>query len=177
MVGVAIVSITLAAGAPSFSSYLQSRQIRNAAEAIQNGLNLARSEAVRRNTYVQFALANDFSWTVGCATASTNCPAAIQTRPATDGAKNASVATSQVVASTGSVAGTAVFTNTLSFNGFGKVSTLPAGNNAVLDISNPTGGTCATTGGTMRCLRVVVSPGGQIRMCDAKLASSNPQAC
>ena len=162
LIGVAIISITLAAGAPSFSSYLQSRQIRNAAEALQNGLNLARAEAVRRNTYVQFALANDFSWTVGCVTASTNCPATIQTRTAAEGSSNASVATTA---------------NTLSFNGFGKVTTLAAGNNAVLDITNPTGGTCATAGGSMRCLRVVVSAGGQVRMCDPKLASSNPQAC
>ena len=182
LVGMAIVVLALAMGLPSFSTYLQNSQIRNAAEAIQNGLSMARAEATRRNTIVQFVLGSGSSWTVGCATVDgTNCPASIQARSAAEGSSNATVTTSQVITSTGAAAATATFTTTLSFNGFGKASTLPPGNSALFDISNGSGGaTCATAGGTMRCLRVIVTAGGQIRMCDPKLTSTNPgnpQAC
>ena len=182
LVGMAIVVLALAMGLPSFSAYLQNTQIRNAAEAIQNGLSLARAEAARRNTIVQFVLGSGSSWTVGCATADgTNCPATIQARSAAEGSSNATVTTSQVITSSGAAATTTAFTTTLNFNGFGKASTLPPGNSALFDISNSSGGaTCAAAGGTMRCLRVVVTAGGQIRMCDPKLTSTNPgnpQAC
>ena len=49
MIGIAIVGLSLVMAAPSFSSWIQSTQIRTAAEAVQNGLQLARGEAVRRN--------------------------------------------------------------------------------------------------------------------------------
>ena len=179
-VGMAIVAMALAMGAPSFSAYLQNSQIRNAAESLQNGLSMARAEAARRNTQVQLVLGTGSAWTVGCTTVDATCPASIQSRTAAEGSANAAVATSQVVAATNTVAAAAAFTTTLAFNGFGKASTLPSGHNAWFDISNPTGGTCAGAGGTMRCLRVVVSAGGQIRMCDPKLTTTNPgnpQAC
>jgi len=180
LIGMAIVVIVLAAGAPSFSTYLQNSQIRNAAESLQNGLSLARAEAARRNTNVQLVLGTGSAWTVGCTTADASCPASIQTRSAAEGSNNAAVTTSQVITSTNALAASAAFTTALSFNGFGKASTLPPGNSALFDITNPTGGTCASAGGTMRCLRVVVSAGGQIRMCDPKLTATNPgnpQAC
>ena len=184
LVGMAIVVLVLAMGMPSFSTYLQNTQIRNAAESIQNGLSLARAEATRRNTSIQFALVGtDSSWTIGCTTADLTCPDTLRTpsRDASEGSNNAVVAAWQEVASSHAAAATPVFTTTLTFNGFGKASTLPAGHNAVYDVSNPTGGSCTTnSGGTMRCLRVVVTSGGQIRMCDPRLTSTNPgnpQAC
>ena len=184
LVGMAIVVLVVAMGMPSFSTYLQNTQIRNAAESIQNGLSLARAEAARRNTVVQFVLGSGSSWTVGCATVSadgTSCPASIQARSSSEGSSNATVTTSQVVASTNALATTAAFTTTLSFNGFGKANTLPPGNNALFDISNTSGGgSCAAAGGSRRCLRVVVTAAGQIRMCDPKLTLTNPgnpQAC
>jgi len=61
------------------------------------------------------------------------------------------------------------------FNGLGRVTPVPAGN-IDIDISNPSGGACAAAG-PMRCLRIRVSTGGQIRMCDPILASTDPQGC
>ena len=54
MIGIVVLGILLALGVPTFSRWTQSSQIRNAAEAIHNGLMLARAEAVRRNTTVRF---------------------------------------------------------------------------------------------------------------------------
>jgi type IV fimbrial biogenesis protein FimT len=151
---------------------------------------LARTEAVRRNTVVQVVLGTDTSWTVGCATEATDCPASIQARTAVEGSTNAVVATSEVVASTNLAPTTPVLASTLGFNGLGRVvsTSLPVGNNAVFAITNPTGGACATVGGggaggKMHCLRVVVTSAGQVRMCDPAFpiptlpALPDPQAC
>lgn len=196
MIGLAIVALLLSAGVPSFATFMQNSRIRNGAEAIQNGLNLARAEAVRRNTSVRFALGAATSWTVECeiAVADTavdtdtlpDCPGSspaattpsnIQARSAAEGAANITVTATQIEAATGGEAAAPVFTGSLTFNGLGRAITLPPGNNATFDITNPVGGNCAADDGPMRCLRIVVTPGGQIRMCDPKLTGTDPRAC
>jgi type IV fimbrial biogenesis protein FimT len=184
MIGLAVAAILLAMGAPSFSTFIQNTHVRNAAEAIQNGLSLARAEAVRRNTGVQFTLGNDFSWTIGCEVpvgdndgdGVDDCPATIFSRPAAEGSSKAAVATSELDATTKAPSGAGVFTNTLAFNGLGKEHTLPPGDIAVFDISNPMAGACQAADGTgrIRCLRVTVSTGGEVRMCDPQIAITNP---
>lgn len=184
MIGIAIVAILLTLGIPGFSAWIQNTQVRTAAESVQNGLQLARAEAVRRNTDVQFAQTGA-DWTVGCATATADCPATIQTRSGAEGSANAVVTSSEVLSS-GLTAGTAVFAGTVIFNGLGRVNptSLGAGNNASFHVTNiqdncvacaagSTWSDCPTTHGQMRCLRVVVSTGGQIRMCDPALAGPN----
>jgi len=183
MVGVTIVAILLAFGLPSFSAWIQNSQIRTSAESVQNGLQLARAEAVRRNTDVQFAQTGA-DWTVGCTTATAGCPATIQTRSGTEGSASAVVTPSEVLPS-GSPAGAPVFAGTVIFNGLGRVNTtsLGAGNNASFLVTNIQGNCvacaagstwsdCPATPGQMRCLRVLVSTGGQVRMCDPALAGA-----
>jgi type IV fimbrial biogenesis protein FimT len=167
MVGVAILGIALALGIPNFSSFLANSKVRNAAESIQNGLNLARAEAVNRNTQVQMALVGtDSSWQVGCVTSSTDCPDSIQSRTASEGSTGVSVTATD---------------STIAFDGYGRVATaFASGNSGTFDLSLPASGTCVTAGGKVRCLRVVVTSGGQVRMCDQALTASNPsdpQAC
>ncbi len=189
VIGLVIVGLLVLIGAPSFATFLQNSQIRNASESIQNGLSLARSEAVRRNTEVTLSLsktsagadvANSSSWEVGCTTVSTNltsCPADIQHRSYLEGSKNVTI-TNTV---TGAAGATFATTGQLTFNGYGKVVGLPAANTAVIDIvTSVNGATCAADGGAMRCLRLIVSPAGQVRMCDPALTltnASSPQAC
>jgi len=182
MIGLAVAAILLGLAVPNFSIFIQNTRIRNAAESIQNGLMLARSEAVRRNANVRFVLGTGSSWTVGCETANADCPASIQARSAAEGSTDSIVATSEV-ASDGTVNTSPTFTDTVSFNGLGRVvpSTLPVGSHAFFDVMNSSGAaSCAVSGGDMRCLQVVVTSGGQVRMCDPKLHLSNPsdpQAC
>jgi type IV fimbrial biogenesis protein FimT len=186
-IGVAIMAILLALGIPSFGAWIQNAQIRTAAESVQNGLQLARAEAVRRNTAVQFALTGA-DWTVGCNTPAADCPASIQTRSGAEGSASAVITPSEVLPS-GAAAGTSTFTGAVIFNGLGRVDTnsttnpasIAAGDNASFLVTNSTGkcvacaagstwDDCPTTAGPRRCLRVVVSTGGQIRMCDPALA-------
>lgn len=178
MIGLVILGILLAAGLPSFSQWIQSSQIRTSADALQNGLTLARTEAVRRNTNVRFQLVSTTtaacalsdtgsSWVVSLddptgacdsAASDTVAPRIVQIRASGEGAPNA-------VINGGGV-------STITFNGTGQASVA-----ATLNVTNPTGGTCAAVGGQMRCLRVTVSTGGQVRMCDPARAADDPQGC
>jgi type IV fimbrial biogenesis protein FimT len=161
MIGLVIVSILLIAGAPSFSQFMQNRKVRNAADAITNGLSLAKTEAVSRNTNVTFTLTADTGWTVGCAVATEpSCSASIHTRSGLEGSGGAVVPATTII-----------------FNGYGRMAAGSA--DATIDVTNPIG-TCERDGGNMRCLRVVVSTAGRVRTCDPRLTVTNPtspQAC
>lgn len=182
-VGLVIVGLLMVLALPNFSQWLQNSQIRTAAESIQNGLQLAKTEAVRRNTTVRFQLADTATascvlttsgtnWIVSqddptgacnAAASDTASPRIVQARPAAEGTANVVVAAGQ---------------SAIVFNGMGRVTPVPAATIAIA-LSNPTGGTCAVLGGggTMRCLNVTVSTGGQVRMCDPALASTDPRGC
>jgi type IV fimbrial biogenesis protein FimT len=72
LVGITIVGILFMLGVPSFKSWIQNAQIHTATDAIQNGLELARVEAVRRNTLVRFQLTSTTDNTCALTTASGN---------------------------------------------------------------------------------------------------------
>lgn len=156
LIGIAILGILLAMGLPSYAAWLQSTQIRTAAESIQNGLNLARGEAVRRNTAVSFTVTGN-NWNV----AVVNPATPIQSRNSAEGSPNAVITAP-------------ANPYTVTFNSFGRTT---AGGGATINITNPTGGACESASGPMRCLNVVVQIAGQVRMCDPQLAAPNPQSC
>lgn len=199
MIAVAIMAIMFAAAAPSFSDWIQNTKIRNAAEAIQNGLSLAKSEAVHRNTVTQFVSCGGSSWDViaanSTATSANVCATTasptgwerVQTRSSQEGSNNALVDTAQP---------------TIGFNGMGRQTSTSDFANAVTTANPPVavdinvsatlaGAACfcpaRTCGypvaityantGTLRCLRIKVASGGQIRMCDPALPTGTPQGC
>ncbi len=66
----AIFAILTGLAVPSFSAWMTNVQIRTATESIQNGLQLARAEAIRRNNPVMFWLSSGTNpltgdWLVG----------------------------------------------------------------------------------------------------------------
>ncbi len=174
MIGMAILAILLATAMPNFTTAIQNSQIRNTGEAILNGLALARAEAVLRNTHVQFSLTGGNSWTVQCETAIGGTP------PLCPGTSPAAT-TPPSIQTWAAGSGNAVVSPTsatLSFSGLGKATaaSLSPGTSSTFTISNSSG-TCVQQGGPMRCLNVVVTSGGQVRMCDPALPSADPQAC
>jgi type IV fimbrial biogenesis protein FimT len=193
LIGVTIMGILLVMGLPSFKSWIQNTQIRTATEAIQNGLELARAEAVRRNTQVRFQLTNSLdntcaltkasgNWVVSlddptgdCAGAKLNdafaigdavnnpAPRIIQVRQAGEGSANVVVGSKEVGG------GAQIYDGSITFNGVGRIiaSSVTPGNSVQIDITNPVvGGNCVSAGGPMRCLRVTISSGGLIRACN-----------
>jgi type IV fimbrial biogenesis protein FimT len=156
MIGLAIVALILTLGLPSISTWIQNSQLRSAAESVQSGLQLARAEAVRRNTLVGFNLPGpDSSWSVNVM----NPAAQVQARSAAEGTLSPQIATTNPL---------------IVFNGLGKAAMAAA---AVIQVTNPTGGACKP-GGNMNCLNVTVSVGGKVKMCDPTIAdATDTRAC
>ena len=90
MIGLTILSILILEGMPSFAAWMQNTQIRTAAESIQNGLQMARTEAVRRNANVQFVMGTASAWSVSLVADPLN---PLESRPA-EGSTNTVVALS-----------------------------------------------------------------------------------
>jgi len=189
MVTLAIIAFLLYLGVPAFTQFLQNTQIRNAAETTLAGLNLARAEAVRRNTSVRFQLvsnltsgctistaalanSNGHNWVVSLADPEGACdvapsdtvaPQIVQKKSASDGTANVLVTTSAAPLVT--------------FNGLGRVS------GAVLsriDFSNASG-VCEhipPNDGAMRCLAILMTSGGQAKLCDPAVSdNTDPRFC
>ncbi len=185
VVGIAIVSILLAVGLPSFGLWIQNGQVRTAAESVQNGLQLARSEAVRRNANVRFTLSNAnglVEWSVGCVTERDTCPAVIQARSAGEGGANARVGVSMETPPAivpANQYGTALAAGAglggaggagITFNSLGMMAN-PAADIRRIDVIN-------STAADARRMVIIVGGGGLTRMCDPQLLlAKNPQGC
>jgi type IV fimbrial biogenesis protein FimT len=184
MIGLTVLGIILMIGLPSLATFIQNTQIRTAAEGIQSGLQLARAEALRRNTTVRFQLvdtlaatcvlsATGTNWVVSLADptgacdiapSDTTAPQIVQKKDGAEGAANATIA------ATGG--------SSVTFNGIGRVT--GAGPITRVDIRNAKGGACKTAAADepMRCLAVTISSGGQVRMCDPAVTDlTDPRAC
>jgi len=162
MISIALLGIVLTLALPGYRAFVQNNYIRTAAESIQSGLQLARAEAVGRNTQIQFELGDNSAWTIGCATPSANCPAEIQSRSAGDGSSS-----SVVVATTPADATKVIFNN--------LGATVPAADSLTqVDIDiDPT----VLPAEDSRELRVTIGIGGNTRMCDPSLDVTDARAC
>ena len=163
MIVLVIFALLLALGMPSMQAFLRNSQIRNAAEAMSNGLQVARAQAIQRNVLVQFVVTpgTPSSWTVNSIVAGNPVP--VQSWSSTEGAEATSVATN-----TGNV--------TATFNGLGRlVSPNPDGTPSLMQIDVSS----TLTGNELRPMRVTISPSGSVRMCDPNpsLPAGDPRSC
>lgn len=186
IVVLAITGALLAVAMPEFSNWMRGLRVRNAAESLKNGLDLARMEALKRNATVGFWMVADSSSRVpgdGCALSSgspawvvsvsdpagkcaseaslTDAPQLVQRSTAQENADNLSV---EALAANGNAA------DRVMFNGLGQVQAAAGVTNIqTIDVKAGSGST--------RRLRVVVEGGGAIRMCDRDVDASDPRAC
>lgn len=182
MVAIAIVSLLMVMGAPSFNQWIQNTQTRTAAESVLNGLQLARTEAVRRNANVRFNLTDatgGVAWSVTCVTVTADCPAGnIQSRSAGEGGTNARVGAAFATGALGTpLAAGAALPAGVTFNGLGRVPTLnPDGSINDDDIARIDVTNAVRT--DARRMVILVGTGGQTRMCDPAISlATNPQGC
>jgi type IV fimbrial biogenesis protein FimT len=59
MITIVILGILLMVGLPAYTDWMQNLKIRSAAESVQNGLQVARSTAIARNTQVSLVFPVD----------------------------------------------------------------------------------------------------------------------
>lgn len=183
VITLALFGVLLGLGIPAFTTFIQNAQIRNAAENAMTGINLARAEAVQRNSTVRFQLVTDL--TGGC-TLSQASGTWIVSQDSAEGLCN--VAPSETVAprtirkqsaqeGSSKVAVTATGSSSIVFNGLGRIVGTGI---SQIDINHATL-TCEhvdLVNGSARCLRILVSTGGLAKLCDPKMAvTTDPRYC
>jgi type IV fimbrial biogenesis protein FimT len=155
---VTILSIMLFLALPNFNVWLQNTQIRTAGEAILNGLQLARAEAVRRNVNVELRMDLSSGWTARLP----DTGEVIQTRLAGEGSSAALVTITPLGA------------NTVTFNSLGTIAANANGSNPVSEFKIDSISLAATDS---RELCILIRTGGNIRMCDPQVASTDTRSC
>lgn len=156
MVVVAVVAVVASIAAPSLATMVTNNRVRTAADGLLSGLQLARAEAIRRNTLVSFTLDTAPGWTVAVV-----APAAtVQRRPAGEGSGSGLQITSLNNQ-----------TN-LRFDATGMV----AGFNTAANLSQVT--IAPPAGAAGDSLRIDVFAGGQIRLCNLSITrADDPRRC
>jgi type IV fimbrial biogenesis protein FimT len=158
MIGIAILAILASVAVPSFQSWLQNTQIRNAAESILSGLQRARSEAVGRNINVEFAVSADSSWVIRVASG-----VEIESRSNSEGSKNVNITM------------TPNGTDTVTYNSFGGVQTTNLDTSAPftrIDVDSS-----SMPASESQDLRITIGLGGNVKMCDPNAPSGSARAC
>jgi type IV fimbrial biogenesis protein FimT len=169
LVGLGVMGILLALAMPSYRVWIQNVQIRNAAESIQNGLQRARSEAVRQNQNVEFVLGGPIYGPTGWVV---QLPGGAG--PAIDSRRSSEGSQKVVISNTSPVGATAVT--------FG-VTGRPTATNAPPSLAPPPPlisvqlGSSVLTAAETQSLSVTVSPFGKILMCDPNAALNKLTAC
>lgn len=172
-----IISIVSVLGFQSYQEWARNSQVRVAAESLQAGLQLARVEALKRNASIRFQLVSTFgddcelvstgsNWIVSAVDPSGNCNASatvLRQGGGGDGTPDVQFLMPEDE-------------TLLTFNGLGR---LPSGvGSFAIDVKNVKG-TCAHEAGNgsgVRCMRLQIDQGGQVRMCDPK-ASDDVRKC
>ena len=189
MVTLVLMAILLALGVPSFTAWVRNGKLRAVGDSLQTGLRLAQNEALRRNRQVVFTLTNDkvTAETVASQTAVANGNFWSLSTVAGYTGDTATFIESGVLSD---VAEGVQITGpkSICFNAMGRqvVNTAPgvAGADCQLPTSTPAVQNydiafASPKEGVDRRLRVTVSLGGQLRMCDRDktLSSSAPDGC
>jgi type IV fimbrial biogenesis protein FimT len=181
-----VFALLLALIAPSAVAWIASMQIRATAESIQNGLQKARMEAVRRNQPVRFSLvattdpavmdnscalsASSASWVVSVNDPSGKCGSALSDTadPMLVETYAAGVHARRIAVSAAAADGAAA--DSVTFDGFGRI----LGANALAQVTVDN----VVSGNDYRPLRILISTGGGVRLCDPRVsATGDPRAC
>jgi type IV fimbrial biogenesis protein FimT len=185
MIAIALFSVVLMLAMPSFTTMLQNAKLRAKAESILAGLQEARTEALKQNQTVEFLLmaedpdptnvagfganAAGPSWAVRV-DAGGGAYSFVEGRSGLEGSGQADPAALYAQVSAANLP----VTTTIRFDALGRSNvnavTCPGAASTVscatFDVKPAAPGECKADGGTKRCLRVVVTPGGRVRMCD-----------
>jgi type IV fimbrial biogenesis protein FimT len=144
---------------PSFSVFLHNSRIRNVADGVMTGVHLARAEAVRRNRAVEFAFTAGSNWSV----TQLSPLEEIQVRAGDEGKKYTQIDSGGSTRVTFGSIGSPLSTNP--GDGSPPMTRIDITSTQSLD--------------GLRPLAILISPAGNIRMCDpdTKLPAGDPRRC
>ena len=176
MIAIVILSILLVLAARSYGVWIANSRIRTAAETLAEGLSAARNEAIKRNRQVGFRLMTDLSsgcsasdsgtsWVASVDDPTSKCDVAISDAlaPFIVAKKSAAEGTAKVTIDALDSSGSSA--NTIIFNGVGRVLLTDQTPIARIDIASS-----ALSDEQTRKLRIVLTTGGMIRMCDPRIS-------
>ena len=178
MVTVVLLAILMALAFPAMSEWVRNSRIRTVADALQNGLRLAQTEALRRSRQTVFSLTADTNPADGLTAVANGANWSVNFVPLLTGEED-----DATFIQGGGLTGLAPDVRitgpaTLCFNSLGRV----------VDNATPgTGVACTASAAAYnitipnadRPMRVLVALGGQVRLCDpAKtLSDTHPDGC
>jgi type IV fimbrial biogenesis protein FimT len=160
LVALVIIAILASIATPTIRSVFVNTRIRSASQSMQNGLAMARTEAIRLNTQVEFVM-RPTGWVV---------------RRVSDGTVLQQASGKE--APTGlTLTTTPAATDRVTFNSFGQSPTVNPSNGSErideVDIEAVT----PPTSGSYRPLRIEITTSGLARLCDPAVADTEPRAC
>jgi type IV fimbrial biogenesis protein FimT len=158
MIVIAILAILLGLAGPGLQTWLLNARIRTAAEDTLAGLELARSEAVRRNCTAEFVMGAGAGWTVQTGRC-LNGGGLLQTRPPNDGAVGVILTPTPAAATT------------VTFDALGHRTTNDDASATLTQIDIDLSPTILPSADS-RDLRINVQLNGQIRMCDPNVTNA-----
>lgn len=160
MVTLAVVAILAAMAVPTMRSVIENSHIRTTGQSLQNGLAMARAEAVRLNTQVEFVLTGA-GWNI---------------QRVSDGSLLREASGKEMASGT-TVTTTPAGADRVTYDAFGRpVALNPSDDSATvtqIDIvaTSPSGTP------SYKPLRIQLTSGGLARLCDPAVASTEPKAC
>jgi len=158
LITLVVLAVLLYVALPNFAVWMQNTQIRTAGEAILNGMQLARTEAIRRNVNVEMRMDMSSGWTARVA----GTGEVIQSRLAGEGSAAALVTITPGGA------------RTITFSSFGNVAANADGTATVTEIKIDSP---AISAADSRELCILVRAGGNVRMCDPQVAVTDTRSC
>lgn len=171
MITLTVLAVILVLGAPSLVSWTNNARVRTASQGLQDGLRFAQAEAVRRNRTVEFFLV-DAQPALASVSAANGRNWGVRAYPNPPAAPNELIRVGVAASSNDEV--TVTGPRSVCFGPAGQQITLAAINCAAAEQQFNVSSARAD-----RPLRVVVSVGGRVRMCDPAraLAANVPEGC
>ena len=202
IIAVAIIGILSSLAVPSFQEMLTNMNLRSTAESVSQGLQLARSEAIKRNARTMFTFSSTSKWEVctgasatpatetccgmpgGARNSDGTCPTgySVQVKHSAESGKVA-IITATLADATNLAAAPNAFSASSTFTGMGRQYADPTTSTFV----NPAVGVYASSSqlrtvnfraaATPKTYQVVITSSGSIKLCDPSAAVGDAKAC
>jgi type IV fimbrial biogenesis protein FimT len=160
MVTLAIVALLMALAAPTLRGVVANSRVKAASQSLQNGLQMARAEAVRLNTQVEFVLA-----ATGWQIRQVNTGTVLQQAAGRDAASGVTLDIEPAGA------------DRITFNAFGQTASANPSNGSLPITQVDIAVAAPPTTGNYRPLRIELFGGGMARLCDPAVPDTEYKAC